>query len=281
MRFGDGAWRRLDDVDPTYLARVDAAEISADQVVFHVSSRSESERGRTSREHTFTVRVTCPLDNVFRIRVSHHKGRRERGPKLAIDASARELAAVATATGWKLGSGALSLTVDARPWALRFADGRDETITESPPSALGLMDTKDAGTFLREQLSLSVGEHIYGLGERFQAFTRNGQSVDMWNADAGTCSDQAYKNVPFYLSSRGYGVLVNTPKRVSFEIGTERVMRAQFAVPGEDLDYFLIHGPNPKQVLNRLGALTGRPALPPAWSFGLWLATSFTTRYDE
>jgi alpha-D-xyloside xylohydrolase len=281
MRFGDGAWRMLDDVDPTYLARVDGTEITADQVVFHVSSRPEEDRGATLRGHMFTVRVTSPLDNVFRISVTHHKGRRERGPKLAIDAAPRELSCTAIDTGWKLGSGALSLTVDARPWALRFADARDETITQSPATALGLMKKMDAGLFLREQLSLSVGEQIYGLGERFQAFARNGQSVDMWNADTGTCSDKAYKNVPFYLSSRGYGVLVNTPKRVSFEIGTERVMRAQFAVPGEDLDYFLIYGPNPKQVLNRLGALTGRPALPPAWSFGLWLTTSFTTPYDE
>ena len=76
-------------------------------------------------------------------------------------------------------------------------------------------------------------------------------------------------------------MLVNTPARVSFEIGTEQVTRAQFGVPGEDLDYFLLFGPSPKQVLDRLGALTGRPALPPVWSFGLWLTTSFTTDYDE
>jgi len=52
-------------------------------------------------------------------------------------------------------------------------------------------------------------------------------------------------------------------------------------VPGHDLDYFFIHGPSPKHVLDRLGALSGRPALPPTWSFGLWLTTSFLTDYDE
>ena len=55
----------------------------------------------------------------------------------------------------------------------------------------------------------------------------------------------------------------------------------QFSVPGESLDYFVIYGPTPKEVLERYTALTGRPALPPAWSFGLWLTTSFTTDYDE
>jgi alpha-D-xyloside xylohydrolase len=84
-----------------------------------------------------------------------------------------------------------------------------------------------------------------------------------------------------YLTNRGYGVFVNHPERVSFEVGSEKVERVQFSVPGESLDYFLIYGPSPKAVLTRYTALTGRPALPPAWSFGLWLSTSFTTNYDE
>src|SRR4030095_13903173 len=132
-----------------------------------------------------------------------------------------------------------------------------------------------------EQLSLGVGECVYGLGERFTAFVKNGQVVDMWNQDGGTSSEQAYKNIPFYLTNRGYGVFVNHPEKVSFEVGSEKVERVQFSVPGEELDYLLLYGAAPKDVLARYTALTGRPALPPAWSFGLWLSTSFTTSYDE
>ena len=105
--------------------------------------------------------------------------------------------------------------------------------------------------------------------------------MDIWNADGGTSSEQAYKNVPFYLTNRGYGVFVNDPGRVSFEVGSEVVSRVQFSVPGETLEYFVIYGPTPLEVLRKYTALTGRPALPPAWSFGLWLTTSFTTSYDE
>src|SRR5690606_2369076 len=89
--------------------------------------------------------------------------------------------------------------------------------------------------------------------------------------------DKGYKDVPFYMTSKGYGVLVNSPARVSFEIATEQVERAQFGVPGEDLDYFVILGPTTKEVLERLGGLSGRPALPPLWSFGLGLTPSVTT----
>ncbi|MDQ5853291.1 MAG: alpha-xylosidase, partial [Chloroflexota bacterium] len=99
--------------------------------------------------------------------------------------------------------------------------------------------------------------------------------------DGGTGSEQAYKNVPFYLTNRGYGVLVNHPENVSFEVASEKVSRVQFSVSGQSLEYFVIFGPTPKEVLEKYTALTGRPALPPPWSFGLWLSTSFTTSYDE
>ena len=57
--------------------------------------------------------------------------------------------------------------------------------------------------------------------------------------------------------------------------------RIQFSLQGESLEYFILYGPTPKEVLRKLTVLTGEPGLPPPWSFGLWLSTSFTTNYDE
>src|SRR5699024_7348622 len=101
------------------------------------------------------------------------------------------------------------------------------------------------------------------------------------NEDGGTASDQAYKNVPFYLSDAGYGVFVAHPERVSFEVGSEVVSRTQYSVEGQHLQYYVIYGPTPTAILRKLTALTGRPARLPAWTYGLWLSTSFTTDYDE
>lgn len=122
---------------------------------------------------------------------------------------------------------------------------------------------------------------MYGLGERFGPLVKNGQVVDIWNADGGTGSEQAYKNIPFCLTNDGYGVFVNDPGRVSFEVASESVSRLQFSVPGQSLEYLVIYGPEPKAILRNYTALTGRPPALPAWSFGLWLSTSFTTSYDE
>jgi alpha-D-xyloside xylohydrolase len=131
------------------------------------------------------------------------------------------------------------------------------------------------------QPSLAVGESVHGLGERFGPFNRVGQRVELWNSDGGTSSDLAYKNVSFWLSSRGYGVFVDTPGRVELEVGSERCARVQASVEGQRLRWLVVYGPTPKEVLRRYGRLVGRPREVPAWSYGLWLTTSFTTEYDE
>jgi alpha-D-xyloside xylohydrolase len=131
------------------------------------------------------------------------------------------------------------------------------------------------------QTTLGVGESVHGLGERFGAFNKVGQTVQLWNADGGTSSDQAYKNVSFWLSSRGYGIFIDTPQRVDLEIGSERTNRVQTSVEGQRLKWYIIYGPTPRDVLARYAVLTGCPGDVPSWSFGLWLSTSFTTDYDE
>ena len=123
-------------------------------------------------------------------------------------------------------------------------------------------------------LDLGVGEKVYGLGERFGPLAKNGQTVDIWNEDGGTSSDLAYKNIPFYISSRGYGIFVNHPGKVSLEVQSERTTRVNISVPGEEIDYFVVYGATPKDILNRYTSLTGRPALVPSWSYNLWLTTS-------
>jgi alpha-D-xyloside xylohydrolase len=118
-------------------------------------------------------------------------------------------------------------------------------------------------------------------GEHFTPFVKNGQVIDIWNEDGGTASEQAYKNIPFYLTNRGYGVFINHTGKVSLEIGNEVVDKAQISVPGEELEIFFIYGDSPREIIKRYTDFLGKPAKVPDWSFGLWLSTSFTTNYDE
>ena len=140
---------------------------------------------------------------------------------------------------------------------------------------------KTEKSYTAEALAIDVDEYIYGLGERFTPFVKNGQTVEMWNEDGGTASEISYKNIPFYITNKGYGVLLDNEGDASYEIASEKVERIQFSVEGERLDYYVINGGTPKGTIEKYTDLTGKPAIPPAWSFGLWLTTSFTTDYDE
>jgi alpha-D-xyloside xylohydrolase len=281
MKFTDGYWQMRPGVEAHYAAQAYEIAVAPDALTVYAATQPIQQRGDTLNSAILTVRYSSPCPNVIRVQMVHHKGggpRRPAFPLAAQPASAvtiRDDVPAATLT-----SGQLSVRVrKGDGWRVEFRDGA-RVLTGSGWRAAGFVDTPE-GRFIHEQLDLGPGDCVYGLGERFTAFVKNGQGVDLWNEDGGTASEQAYKNVPFYLTNRGYGVFINHPERVSLEVASEKVERVQFSVPGEALDYFVIYGPTPKEVLERYTALTGRPALPPAWSFGHWLSTSFTTDYDE
>ncbi|MBB4910059.1 alpha-xylosidase [Actinophytocola algeriensis] len=277
MKFTDGHWMMREGVTPAYPVEVlDVAETPDGLRVlaptYPVRSRRDLQSGAV-----LTVDLTSPMPDVIGVRVTHHAGSATRSPRFELFPSGP--APAVSAENATLTSGALTVRVTRNPWRLEFvADGR--VLTSSGEKDLALMSTPD-GTHVRERLNLGVGDAVYGMGERFGPLAKNGQVVDIWNADGGTSSEQAYKNVPFFLTNAGYGVFVNHPGLVSFEVGSEDVSKVQFSIEAQSMQYFVIHGPTPKEILERYTALTGRPALPPAWSFGLWLSTSFNTDYDE
>ena len=281
MKFTDGYWQMRPGVTPFFPVQAYDVEVEPDALVVYGTTKRIAQRGDTLNLPIITLRLSSPMPNVIRVQLAHFEGAKPALPAFELKPQpAHEVQITNTAEAATLTSGRLTARVEkAGNWQVTFMDG-ERTVTSSGWHAMGCEDTP-TGRYTHEQLSLGVGECVYGLGERFTPFVKNGQTVDMWHADGGTSSEQAYKNIPFYMTNRGYGVFVNHPECVSFEVASEKVERVQFSVPGETLDYFLIYGPTPKEVLERYTALTGRPALPPAWSFGLWLSTSFTTSYDE
>ena len=108
--------------------------------------------------------------------------------------------------------------------------------------------TSGSVRYMLNEMTLGVGETIYGLGERFGAFVKNGQNVQTWQADGGTDSELAYKNIPFYISSKGYGVFVNHPEEVDVEVGREKASKVGISVRGERLEYYVIGGGSMKAV---------------------------------
>ncbi|SDZ28733.1 alpha-D-xyloside xylohydrolase [Micromonospora pattaloongensis] len=282
MKFSDGYWHMRPGVRPLYPAEVHDVAVTPESLTVYAPTARIGHRGDTLNRPMVTVECRSPMPDVIAVTVAHFLGGRPRRPAFPITTDPGTAVRVAVDDdSASLTSGALTARFDRRDgWRLEFLAG-DALLTASGSKAMAVLDTDAGGPYVREQLRLGVGECVYGLGERFGPLVKNGQEIDIWNADGGTSSEQAYKNIPFYLTNRGYGVFVNHPGRVSFEVGSEAVSRVQFSVAGQALEYLLIYGPSPAEILRKYTALTGRPALPPPWSFGLWLSTSFTTSYDE
>lgn len=281
MKFTDGYWLLRPNVTAAHPAQIDQVVMGDGRLTLYAPAKPQNQRADSLDGQLLTIQFSSPMADVIRVTLTHFAGAVACGPNFEIH-EARASGAVAADDGKtaSLTAGKLSVRVGwGRPWRVDFlAEGRVLTCSET--KGMGAV-TLDGAAYMHEQLSLDVGECVYGLGERFSAFVKNGQVVDIWNQDGGTSSEQTYKNVPFYLTNRGYGVFVNNPGPVSFEVASEKVERVQFSAPGQSLEYFVIYGPSPRAILEKYTALSGRPALPPPWSFGLWLTTSFTTSYDE
>ena len=281
MKFSDGCWLLRDGVSAQYPVHVHDVAADATSLTAYAPSRRVTGRADTLDRSLITVRCTAPAPDVIAVTIGHYLGGRERHPSFALTGAPTEVVVDAGDDLATITSGRLAARLHrGEDWLLEFvADGR--VLTASGAKGAAVISTADGGEYVREQLNLGVGEYVYGLGERFGPFVKNGQVIDIWNADGGTSSEQSYKNVPFYLTNKGYGVFVDDPGLVSFEVASEMVSRVSMSVAGQTLRYLVIYGPTPTEILRRYTALTGRPALPPAWSFGLWLTTSFTTPYDE
>ncbi len=281
MKFNDGYWLLREGVTARYATEALDTRTAADGASVAVLTRRVEHRGSHLNTATITVELSSPAPDVVAVRASHHVPTAP--PSVAFDLthSPVDLQVQRDADALRVTSGRLTAEATLTgPWGLRFsADGR--TLTASGTRSLGSVRDADGSTHMVERLVLPVGANVYGFGERFTPFVKNGQAVETWNQDGGTASEQSYKTVPFFLTDAGYGVFVNSPARVSFEVASEVVSTVQFSVPGETVEYLVVHGPSPAEILERYTALTGRPALPPRWSFGLWLSTSFLTDYDE
>lgn len=281
MKFTNGYWMNREEYQiDSPMEAYDAQKEGNSLKVFAPFKRVLS-RGDQLNLGATTITLTSPIENVIGVKLEHFDSE-DHGPSFKINNLNPKVDIQVKDKMASLESSDLKVSLPLNEDFLMKFTANNHLVTESVQKAQGVIYNRDKKqNYMREQLSMGIDEKIYGLGERFGNFVKNGQSIDTWNQDGGTGSEQAYKNIPFYLSSNGYGVFVDEPQKVSFEVASENVDRVQFSTEGQSLQYYVIYGPTSKEVLHRYTQLTGKINLPPAWSFGLWLSTSFTTDYSE
>lgn len=283
MKFTNGYWLLRDEMKAAYAVEYGSHRVYGQELTMYLPCSHIVDRGSCLNIPLLTVTLSSPMDGVIKVSAVHHDGAVYNGPFAKIYTGDAHVRIEENEEQLIYQTGSLKAVIDKAPngYKMAFYEG-DTFLTESSFRNLAYMqNTKTGKNYMLEQMFLDVDEYVYGLGERFTPFVKNGQVVEMWNEDGGTASEIAYKNIPFYVTNKGYGILVDNEGDVAYEIASEKVERIQFSVEGERLDYYVISGKTPMGTVEKYTELTGKPALPPAWSFGLWLTTSFTTNYDE
>ncbi|KAJ1558661.1 hypothetical protein HK096_008008, partial [Nowakowskiella sp. JEL0078] len=314
MKFTDGFWLVAEGSRVSYGSTVYSGKTDSDSLKLVVPCRGLRHKGDTLQGPTLTITAKPCSPDIISLEIVHYDGAKRLGPEFElypdsagiipekstlitcpeIDAFSSDPALHSPGFATvKSGNLTAKINCNRDQFGIEFVNEKNEHVTSQPNRSIAYalqnapsnpstsLHSFGAKPYIISQTSLAVGEKIYGFGERFTPFIKNGQSFDSWNADGGTSSEQAYKCVSFFLSSNGYGVFVDSSDKLSFEVASEKASRVQVSSPGERLKYFLIYGPSPKEILAKYTLLTGRPALPPTVSMGLWLSTSFLTTYDE
>lgn len=184
--------------------------------------------------------------------------------------------------GYRLKVGEIALDILSSPMRIRFWNG-EKLLLESATDRTITGQIRLSGFARRADswllsLALSNGEPVYGLGEKWAAVDRRGQLIHSWNEDATTVNSEiSYKNTPFAWSPEGWGVFTHTPSKVSHGVGYPQWSHRSYILQvfDQELDLFFMAASNPAQMLERYTHLTGRAALPPRWSYGMWMSRAY------
>ena len=127
-----------------------------------------------------------------------------------------------------------------------------------------------------------AGECFAGTGERFRKMDLSGQTFYLKNQDGqGVNNRRAYKNIPFYMSSRMYGVFYHTYDYCRLSLADHSTRSVQFRNDRATIDAFVIGGGTPERILFHYRQLTGFPPMLPLWSFGIWMSRMTYFSADE
>ncbi|MCD4671467.1 MAG: DUF4968 domain-containing protein [Anaerolineaceae bacterium] len=289
--------------------RIDLRERQGNSFIFHARGYDVYRNRRMEMDHTYVTddempytKMTWRLDflraDAYRVRLAVGDSVPDNfTPMIASDINDPKLEVTLEeyANYFLLYTSALSLKIYRRDFRTEVLDANGRKITESGgrqktlfstvldsfPSGL-IRDDKNGMDFAVENFTLSPDEAIYGFGEWFSTLNKRGQTVGLWAIDGmGNTSGRTYKNIPFFMSTAGYGVFVNHVLPMTFFVGSRSYVHNLLMAEGDSLDYYFFCGPSLKKITNAYTDLTGKSPVPPKWSFGLWVSRISYDSQDE
>ncbi len=189
-----------------------------------------------------------------------------------------------TTNGYRYSSEAGSIVIESYPWRILLYDSEGRLMSktrrwmDNDSTQVKLLPFNfirrgnDNSRSINPVFSLSPGEKIVGCGESFTSINKVGQKLNLFVTDPqGPETADMYKPIPFYISSKGYGMFMHTSAPVTCDFGASHVGTIKLFMMDETADLFLFFG-TPKTILDEYTSLTGKPGMPPLWSFGTWMS---------
>lgn len=174
-----------------------------------------------------------------------------------------------TETAIQIQTSQIRVEVDRHPCRIRCFDAENRPFAQDADEGMGWRLGSVSGW-----KQIEAEEHFYGFGERTGLLDKLAKRQTNWTVDAldyGTLTDEMYQAIPFFMGLRpgvGYGMFLNTTCWSQFDMGVAHPGTWQMQAHTPELDYYLIYGPRPAQILNTYTQLTGRMPLPPRWALG-------------
>jgi alpha-glucosidase len=219
------------------------------------------------------MRITALRDDVIRIRIGP-RGVLPEDASWAVVAQARtqEVPVIQEDNGTGIGfrTKILRVQIERSTMRLRITDLNGTVVEEDAADR----PIEFHGTAFRVHKTMPMDEHYFGLGDKTGPLDRRDSAFSLWNTDSFSfqeSTDPIYKSIPFFLSlcrGRAAGTFFDNHWRSSFDFGKESHTSYSFGAEGGPLDYYVMYGPDAKQVLSTYAWLTGPTPLPPLWSFG-------------
>lgn len=236
---------------------------------------------------TYPIQFSFAAANVFRIHTAYSNQPIKESDSIMLEQVDvfQEYQIEQIENGVILTTSELHVTIEFEPFSVIIKDKNQKLLTKT----LNMKDGKcllncnplpfsyartvtDMKKYAAASFSISPGEHFYGCGESFTKLDKTGQKVVLWTKDAhGVETPDMYKPVPFYMSSRGYGIFTHTGASVTYDFGQNYQEAQTIFIGEEEVDLFIIVG-SPKEILSSYTTLTGKAKVPPLWSFGLWMS---------
>lgn len=178
-----------------------------------------------------------------------------------------------------------TLAFDNNTMSVRYSSGSNEfTVKDKDDNILvetiygGVKFAGEAeysGESTLTYFKLDKEEEVFGFGGRIYHPNRTGKSADIFSEKAGLhFGDYGGFPVPFFISTKGYGVFFNNPwPHVYFDMGKTKADEWFVYSPGGDCDFFIIKGNNFEEILKNYTYITGRVTIPEKWMLGLWCSS--------